>query len=165
MQSSTFPMQHFDLSLSGPRQCTAAAKCNTFAEAVFLKKSAAPEPWRADNKFTLRGRYMKKIFALAALLLPLAVAGCSHRTTVVYAAPPPPPPAFSPAAQQGYHDGVDAARRDINHGYAPDVNRHPRFRNPPVPPPVMEEYRHGFRAGYEQSFRQGPPPPQGPGYY
>jgi hypothetical protein len=106
---------------------------------------------------------MKKFFALAVLLLPLALAGCSHRTTVVYAAPPPPPPAFSPAAQQGYHDGIDAAQRDIHHGYAPDVNRHPRFRNPPVPPPAVEEYRHGFRAGYEQSFRQGPPP--GPGYY
>jgi hypothetical protein len=31
-----------------------------------------------------------------------------------------------------------------------------------VPPPAFEEYRHGFRAGYDQTFRGGPPPP--PGY-
>lgn len=35
---------------------------------------------------------MKKWIAFAALLLPLAVAGCSHKTVVVYA---PPPPALS----------------------------------------------------------------------
>jgi len=108
---------------------------------------------------------MKKIILLAALLFPLAMAGCSHRTTVVYAAPPPPPPAFSAAAQRGYHDGIEAAQRDIHRGLAPDVRRHPRFRNPPVPPPAFEDYRHGFRAGYDQSFRNGPPPPPpGPGY-
>jgi hypothetical protein len=105
---------------------------------------------------------MKKWIALAALSLPLTLAGCAHRTTVVYAAPPPPPAALSAAAHQGYHDGIDAARRDINHGLPPDVNRHPRFRNPPVPPPAMEDYRHGFREAYRQSFRNGPPP--GPGY-
>jgi len=105
---------------------------------------------------------MKKMILLAALLCPLALAGCSHRTTVVYAAPPPPPPEFNAAAQQGYHDGIDAARHDINHGMPPDVRRHPRFRNPPVPPPAFEEYRNGFRAGYDRSFRNGPPP--GPGY-
>ena len=105
---------------------------------------------------------MKKIIALAALLLPLTLAGCSHPTTVVYAAPPPPPPEFTAIAQQGYHDGIDAARRDIHHGLPPDVNRHPRFRNPPVPPPAIEDYRHGFREGYRQSYRNGPPP--GPGY-
>ena len=107
---------------------------------------------------------MKKMIVLAALLLPLALAGCAHHTTVVYAAPPPPPAEFSPAAQQGYNEGVDAARRDINHGLPPDINRHPRFRRPPVPPPAMEDYRRGFRAGYDQSFRNGPPPP-GAGYY
>jgi hypothetical protein len=105
---------------------------------------------------------LKVLAALAALLLPLAVAGCSHPQPVVYAAPPPPPE-FSPAAQQGYHDGVLAARNDIRKGFAPDVQRHPKFRNPPVPPPAFEEYRHGFRAGYEQTFRGGPPPPP-PGY-
>jgi hypothetical protein len=103
---------------------------------------------------------------LAILLMPLALVGCSHPQPVVYAAPPPPPPPqFSLAAQQGYHDGIEAARRDIHQGKAPDVRRHPRFRNPPVPPPAFEEYRHGFRDGCDQTFRNGPPGPPPNGAY
>ena len=103
---------------------------------------------------------MRKIAILAALLFPLVLAGCSHPQPVVYAVPPPPP-AFGPVGQQGYHDGTEAARHDIAKGLAPDVQRHPRFRNPPAGPP--DEYRRGFRAGYEQTFPGGPPPPP-PGY-
>jgi len=99
---------------------------------------------------------MKKFLCLALVFLPVALTGCSHRTVVVYN----PPPAYSEAAQQGYHDGVAAAQRDVRQGFGPDVNRHPRFRNPPVPPPLMEEYRHGFREGYQAVFHGGP----GPGY-
>jgi hypothetical protein len=100
---------------------------------------------------------LKKIAAISALAIPFALAGCTHTQTVVYT-PPPPPAELSPAAQQGYHDGIDAARRDIARSLAPDVQRHPRFRNPPVPPPAFDEYRHGFRAGYDQTVRGGPPP-------
>jgi hypothetical protein len=102
---------------------------------------------------------MRKIVALAALLLPVALLGCSHPQPVVVVAPPPPE--FGPVAQQGYHDGVEAARRDIRSGLPPQAQRHPRFRNPPIGPP--EEYRRGFRAGYDAIFRGGPPPPP-PGY-
>ena len=100
---------------------------------------------------------MRKIAILAALLFPLVLAGCSHPQPVVYA-PPPPPPAFGPVAQQGFHDGVEAARRDIAKGLAPDLQRHPRFRNPPVPPPAFQDYRHGFREGYNRAMRELPPP-------
>ncbi len=97
-----------------------------------------------------------RIFAaMAVLLLPLAVAGCSHPRPVVYA---PPPPGLSPVAQQGFHDGFLAARRDMRHELPPNVQRHPRFRNPPVPPPAFVDYRHGFRAGYEQAIHGGPGP-------
>jgi hypothetical protein len=107
-------------------------------------------------------RFALSGIALAALLAPVAlVTGCSHPRPVVAVAPPPPPPEFGPVAQQGYHDGIQSARRDIRSGLAPDLQRHPRFRNPPVGPP--EEYRRGFRAGYDASFRAGPPPPP-PGY-
>ena len=99
-----------------------------------------------------------KLFAVMALLsFPLAVAGCSHPRPVMYV---PPPPAWSATAQQGYHDGFFAARHDIRHGLAPNLRRHPRFRNPPVPPPMLAEYRHGFRTGYQQAIHGGP----GPGY-
>ena len=107
---------------------------------------------------------MKKLLAMATLLLPIAIAGCSHPQPAPYYPPPPPPPAGAEVAQQGYHDGVDAAQRDIARGAPPDVKRHPRFRNPPVPPPLMEDYRHAFRNGYDQVFRHGPPPPPPPGY-
>lgn len=100
---------------------------------------------------------LKLFVATTVLILPFAVAGCSHPQPVVYA---PPPPGLGVAEQRGYYDGSLAARNDIRKGFAPDVRRHRRFDNPPVAPPVMEEYRHGFRAGYEQTFRGAP----GPGY-
>jgi hypothetical protein len=102
---------------------------------------------------------MKRLFAVATLLLPLAVAGCSHPQPIPYY---PPPPAYSQAAEQGHHDGIEAARRDISNGAPPDTNRHPRFRNPPVPPPLIEDYRHAFRDGYAEVYRHGPTP--SPGY-
>ncbi|MGC2619093.1 MAG: hypothetical protein WA414_08655 [Acidobacteriaceae bacterium] len=96
---------------------------------------------------------MKKLLSVAlvslAVPLGLGMAGCSHpRAVVVYA----PPPAFSEAAQQGYRNGVDAAQRDMHKGLRPDVARHPRFNNPRVPPPLQEEYRRGFREGYQRVF-------------
>jgi hypothetical protein len=100
---------------------------------------------------------MKKWFALVALLLPLTLAGCGH-PAVVYA--PPPPPAFNQIAQQGFHDGFEAARRDVARNVPPGVEKHPKFRNPPVPPPAWEDYRHGFREGYQAFLhRNGAPPP------
>jgi hypothetical protein len=99
---------------------------------------------------------MKRFLALLALLPPLLIAGCSHPQPMAYY-PPPPPAAFSAIASQGFQDGVAAAERDIRAGMPPNVERHPRFRNPPVPP-AIEDYRHGFHHGYEQVFRQGPPP-------
>lgn len=96
---------------------------------------------------------MHKALALAVVALPLAIAGCSHRDNY-YAAPPPP--AYTEIAQRGFHDGFDAARRDIARGLAPDVDRHPRFRKPPVPPPAFEDYRHGFREGYQRAFHGAP---------
>ncbi|MGD0939893.1 MAG: hypothetical protein ABR905_09270 [Terracidiphilus sp.] len=102
---------------------------------------------------------MKKLIALAALLLPFSLAGCSHpRPVVVYAAPPPPSE-FSEIARQAYHDGFEAARRDVAQGKTPDIERHPRFRKPPVSPDAFEDYRRGFRAGYNAFLHQGPPPP------
>src|SRR5580698_5935737 len=109
-------------------------------------KSVAPEGRRANRrKIQLRGWTVKNWIWPAALLLPLAVAGCSHPQPVYVAPEPPPPAVFSALAQQAFHDGYDAGRRDIQSGKPHDVNRHPRFRNPPVAPEAAEDYRHGFR--------------------
>lgn len=96
---------------------------------------------------------MRKELALAVLAFPLAIAGCSHRENMYYAAPPPP--AYNGIAERGFHDGFDAGRHDIAKGWAPDIDRHGRFRNPPVPRPEFEEYRHAFREGYQRAFRGG----------
>jgi len=104
---------------------------------------------------------MKKWLALAALLLSLSLAGCSHPRPVE-APPPPPPPEFTEIARQGFHDGFQAARRDVARGLPPGVERHPRFRNPPVAPEAFEDYRRGFRRGYNAFLNGGtPPPPSG----
>ncbi len=94
---------------------------------------------------------MRKLIAIAALALPLAVAGCAHHEAMYYAAPPPP--AYNEIAQRGFHDGFNAARHDMSKGWAPDVDRHGDFRRPPVPLPAADDYRHGFRDGYQSALR------------
>ncbi|HEX3986419.1 MAG TPA: hypothetical protein VHX13_07395 [Acidobacteriaceae bacterium] len=94
---------------------------------------------------------MKRFLCLALAFLPLAT-GCAHRVGVAYA----PPPAYTDVAHQGYADGARAAQRDLHNGVRPDVDRHPRFRNPPVPPPLRDDYRHGFRDGYARVMHGGP---------
>jgi hypothetical protein len=103
---------------------------------------------------------MKKTLCLSAFLAASLLAGCSHPQPV-YAPPPPPPPQLNYQAieQQGMHDGFEAARHDVASGRPPAFDHHPRYRNPPVPPPAFPSYRQGFRRGYEQFLHQGPPPP------
>lgn len=101
---------------------------------------------------------MKKTLLLLALSAPIALAGCSHPTYVAAYQPPPPPPDYNEIGQQGFHDGFEAARRDIADGRPPNLEAHPRFRNPPVPGPAWEDYRHGFREGYHSAMREVPPP-------
>ena len=94
---------------------------------------------------------MRTFLAVAALSIPFVLAGCGH-VRAVYVEPPPPSAAYSQIARQGYRDGIDAARRDINAGRRPDVGRHPRFHKPPVPPMASSEYRRAFRDGYQRAF-------------
>jgi hypothetical protein len=107
------------------------------------------------NRIRVMRIEMKKWIVLAALASPLALAGCSHNN---YAYAPPPPAVMDDAAQRGYHDGFEAARRDVAQQRPPDMRRHPNFRNPPVPPPAIEDYRHAFRSGYDAFLHNGPPP-------
>jgi hypothetical protein len=107
-----------------------------------------------EEIFPMYSLPLKRLLAASVLLIPFALAGCSHPQPVGYY-PPPPPPAWTEIARQGFHDGVEAGRRDFSSGRQPDVNLHPRFRRPPVPPPAWEDYRHGFREGYQQVFMHG----------
>lgn len=92
---------------------------------------------------------MKKWLAAGTLLLCLALAGCSHPQPIYYQPPPPPPPAFREIAREGFHDGFEAARRDVADGRPLIFERHEKFHNPPVPREAYEDYRDGFRRGYD----------------
>ena len=86
--------------------------------------------------------------------------------------PPPPPPVAAPAPErpgwetwamrglqsdaerQGYHEGAEHARKDFSLQRRPDPDEHMEFRNPPVPPPMVDEFREGFMRGYEATISQ-----------
>jgi hypothetical protein len=146
-----------------PRACRAGYEIEPaerhFAQSRVLEEKPYAGRPAGKKKINRRGFAMKKWIAPAALLLPLALAGCSHPQPVYVAPEPPPPAVFSAIAQQAFHDGYDAGRRDIQAGRSFDLNRHPRFRNPPVAPEAAEDYRHGFREGYSAAFHGAPPPP------
>ena len=63
-----------------------------------------------------------------------------------------PPQEFRDVQRQGFHDGVEAGRSDFENHQDPNVNRKRNFRRPPVPPPDRDEYREGFRRGYDMAF-------------
>ena len=84
---------------------------------------------------------------------------------------PPPPPSEPVAPRQdwdrwgmrgldndaerrGYREGMEEARRDVQFNRNTDPDDQPQFRNPPVPPPMADEYREGFMRGYEVAISQ-----------
>lgn len=102
---------------------------------------------------------MKPWSAVAALMLSLGLIGCSHPQPVYYAPPPPPPPSeFRAIAEQGFHDGYEAARDDVEDRRPLVVERHRRFQEPPVPPEGIRDYRRAFARGYGAFVNHLPPP-------
>jgi Spy/CpxP family protein refolding chaperone len=90
-----------------------------------------------------------------------------------------PPQEFRDIQRQGFRDGIQAARRDIENQRPPNAERTMEFRRPPIPPPARDEYREGFRRGYQLALsharegmgsgpmpmaQNGPPPNQPQGY-
>ena len=63
-----------------------------------------------------------------------------------------PPAEFRDIQRRGFHDGIEAARRDIADQRPPDVERKREFREPPVPPEGRDEYREGFHRGYDMAL-------------
>jgi len=103
---------------------------------------------------------MKKALSCAAMFVVILLAGCSQPRPVVYAPPPPPMLDYQAIQRQGYQDGFEAAKHDVETGRPPVFDHHPRWRRPPVPPPGFDAYRRGFREGYTRFLHPGP----GPGY-
>ena len=49
---------------------------------------------------------------------------------------------------------MEEARHDVQSNRNQDPDDQPQFRNPPVPPPLVDEYREGFMRGYEVGLSQ-----------
>ena len=55
--------------------------------------------------------------------------------------------------RQGFRDGLQGAQRDFGNHRRPDVNNREEFRSPKVPPAMVNDYRDGFRRGYDAGVR------------
>ncbi len=60
-----------------------------------------------------------------------------------------PPPDLHGAEQQGYHDGIEGARKDAGNHREPNVQNRDEYRHPRVPEHDRDAYREGFRRGYD----------------
>jgi hypothetical protein len=63
-----------------------------------------------------------------------------------------PPQEFRDIQRQGYHDGVEGARKDYDNHRRPDVNNREEYRHPHVPESARADYREGFRRGYDTAW-------------
>jgi len=63
-----------------------------------------------------------------------------------------PPQEFREVQRQGYHDGIEGARKDFDNHRRPDVNNRDEYRHPNVHRSDREDYREGFRRGYDAAM-------------
>jgi hypothetical protein len=63
-----------------------------------------------------------------------------------------PPDEFRDVQRQGFHDGIEAARHDFDAHRRADAADHEAFRHPHVPRDQRDDYREGFRRGYERAM-------------
>jgi hypothetical protein len=63
-----------------------------------------------------------------------------------------PPQEFRDIQRQGYHDGIEGARKDYDNHRRPDVNNRDEYRHPHVPESARSDYREGFRRGYDTAW-------------
>jgi ribosome modulation factor len=91
--------------------------------------------------------------------------GVSHLSAPPVVAAPPPmrepvigwerrSEEFGEFKRRGYQDGLEGARRDADNHRRPDPNNRDEYRDPRVPPQFVEEYREGFRRGYDEGVSQ-----------
>jgi hypothetical protein len=63
-----------------------------------------------------------------------------------------PPSEYRDASRQGFHDGIEAARRDFETRSHKDADDHDRYRHPSVEREFFDDYRHAFREGYSRAM-------------
>lgn len=62
-----------------------------------------------------------------------------------------PPAEYRDAQRQGFHDGIEAARRDVESRRHRDADDHEAYRHPRVERGLVSDYRHAFREGYSRA--------------
>ena len=110
---------------------------------------------------------MRNQFAISALALALSTSGFAIAQP--FAAPArafqyqdhdhdrdrdwnTPPQEFRDIQRQGYHDGIEGARKDYDNHRRPDVNNRDEYRHPHVPESARADYRESFRRGYDTAW-------------
>lgn len=93
-------------------------------------------------------------FALALTLSPALMTGTALTAHAQegYWQPDEPPGQWSGAWHSGFHDGIEAARHDIDAHRPPDPDRHDTFRHPDRPREQRHDFREGFRRGYQMVY-------------
>ena len=105
---------------------------------------------------------------LATPALALALMSTAVSALAQYAPPPPqgygppppregygqggwdaPPQELREVARQGFRDGLIGAQRDIENHRRPNVNNRDEYRHPHIAPNFRDDYRVGFRRGYD----------------
>ena len=64
-----------------------------------------------------------------------------------------PPAEYRDVQRKGFHDGIEAARKDFDHHRTADMDDHNEYRHPHVDASLRDDYREGFRRGYDQAMR------------
>jgi len=100
--------------------------------------------------------------AKTAMVLILGAALSGGAALAVHAQEGPPPQGawqpdepqgdWSGAWHSGFHDGIEAARHDIDAHRPPDPDRHDKFRHPDRPRDERADFREGFRRGYQMVY-------------
>jgi len=62
------------------------------------------------------------------------------------------PSEYRDVQRQGFHDGIEAARRDFETRSHKDADDHDRYRHPSVEKEFRDDYRHAFREGYSRAM-------------
>ncbi len=63
------------------------------------------------------------------------------------------PSEYRDAQRMGFHDGIEAARRDFDHHSRKDADDHDEYRHPRVERELVNDYRSAFREGYARAKR------------
>lgn len=63
-----------------------------------------------------------------------------------------PPDAYQDAQRRGFHEGIEAARRDFSDHRHADADDHGVYKHPPVDEHDRSAFREGFKEGYHRAM-------------